>query len=578
MARTDDQPRYSGKWESPPPDAGPPIFGIRTVVKPDYPVDPGAAARQAQNARALGIIRQQAPALGIATASDLGPHQAEGIAYGYPLGATANEISGAEDDKMYSLDAPERKMYAARGVPSNLDVAAADIEHQYGKLEDHPSWMNGNQYAKAGKESGLSSEQSRFLMSPERYQYMQAVGRTADLLRGLKDSPSQALHYWDKSDGSKPAQGGIAGFVNRMRGTPENPRLTRNDYADPNYQRFSGAAKGALEFLQDPTSLVAGYLRKTEIVPNAIRFLSESPEGSEALRQAAGSGNVGMVAEALLATPAGTEALARAKAHHDFYDRFRVGENEVLDLPEIPGESDADRTGRYAERSRQVNELLANLSAPSPQYVANQAFGGKATPAQAFALDTAISAIDPSLIGGILVGLPARMAGLSRSSVLRQLARQLPMVDPQELGARYIATARSAASAGTKMSPAEIGQAIYASTPLDLGGGVGRAELRPGFAPSRLPVALFGETAAQMAPEYAFSSGIHAATSPAERTYAQFFASPEDAEELDTEARRQASHIMEMLPKTRGPQSISGSRTEQLINPQSIEGFTPYTL
>jgi hypothetical protein len=519
------------------------------AVRPE-PVPSDGAGSQERAAKAV-VKGQLAKLLGPQFAENV---PVEHVMYGYPqkVGGVpqgVNAISGNQDDKYYSFDAPERAMRTFAGEPSNLDVAADMAEKKHGTLEQMPGWMNAEEYAKAGMEEGLPLEQARFLMSPERYQYMQNVGRQVDLLRNLAASPAEALHYWNKSGGQEsPAESVIRGAI----GAPVNPKLTRNDYWDPNYQRLAGAGNAAVNFMADSSSPLVRYLHTAEIGPNAIRFAHEGSSRDD--------------------------SLARAKAYYDAQDRWRVGENPVMDLPTIPGEDPEAKARRFADRHNKVSQLLANLAPPSPQYVANkwfqERFGRNATPLEAFAHDTAVSAADPSLGAGLIAGIPGRIANfVGKGVVMRQLAKELPLMAAKDLRSQYAALARKMGS------PEEIGQAVYLNTPLDLGGGAGKIAFRPTWAgaASRVPAAVSGEMTAQMVPEYAFGSALHGLLNASpERTYVDFASSTPDAQELDTPERERASHLMELQPQMYGKQSISDALRMPRLTPQPMLRENPF--
>lgn len=393
-----------------------------------------------------------------------------------------------------SVDTSEQAVHgAAPGY--GPAVTAGQVEREFGTLDDQPGWMNAKQFVQAGADSKLPLEQSKFLLSPERYRYMQDIGRSVDLLGGLhrdretggagggRNALRTSLNYWDKSD------------PERTERLPENefgkadPRLSRNDYWDPNYERFSGAANGFLQFATDPSSGVAGYMKQAELSPNYLRFSAISPH-----------------------------PFASAAAWHQFNDRFHFGDTPIMDIEEVPGEDPSQKAARFQQRLQEAHGLLRNLAPPSPQYVAREALGPAATPAAAFALDTLISAMDPSAVAGATAGLIRRV-----------------------------------------MDPSAVSRSLL----------------------SRLATSTAGEARDQMVPEYLQQSGIHYLTdSRPDRSYREFLTSPEEAEARSQAAHEEAVRQMEIMNQSR-PQSISDARTYLSPAPkqyEALDGFNPFML
>lgn len=254
---------------------------------------------------------------------------------------------------------------------------AGMLESAYGTFEKQPGWRNaddyaagGAQYAKTHADRHYGSQDeaytaSRQLLSPERYQYMQDVGRTADLLRGLRESPLTSLDYYKKSF---------------------REPLARDGLNVANYQRF-GDGSVVNDFFADPTSPVAWYLRTSNLIPTTLRSMSD--RASTALVNSAGG--------------------------LDFVNRFRLGPVEVLDVP-----SDATPE-QYLQRQAEVRKLAADIAPPSWQSVV-----GKAPPAVADATGFFGEIIDPSVVaslgtsGGakILSGLSAKAAASAAPSLV----------------------------------------------------------------------------------------------------------------------------------------------------------------
>lgn len=393
-----------------------------------------------------------------------------------------------------SVDTSEQAVYGASPGYGPV-VTAGQVEREFGTLEDQPGWMNAKQFVQAGVESGLPLEKSKFLLTPERREYMELFGRPVDLLGGLyrdrstsgeggnRDALRTSVQYWDKSDPRRTQR------LHENELIKADPRLSRNDYWDPNYERFSGALNGFMQFAGDPSSSVAGYMKQAELAPNALRFSAIS-----------------------------SDPIASSAAWHQAQDRFHLGDTPILDIEEVPGESPDAKAARFRSRLQEARSLLRDLAPPSPQYVANAAVGGRASPGAAFLLDTLISAADPSLVAGLTYGMARRL-----------------------------------------MDPSVAYRGLL----------------------SRLLRSFGGETKDQMLPEYLMSSGIHSLTGATPgRTHQEFWASGEGAEGRSPEAHDDAVRQMEFLHGTR-PQSISDTRTYLTPVPkqyESIEGFNPFML
>jgi hypothetical protein len=248
---------------------------------------------------------------------------------------------------------------------------AADVlSGGYGKYTDQPGWMNADQWAKAGGDyaatpGGLSESRyvrSQHLQTPERYEYMQTgPGRLLDLLR--EKDPDKGLAYWDKSN---------------------NARTTRDDYNDPNYNRFAGFPHGAAALVSGVSPL-AVHLRNQSVIPNALLAARESD-------------NFG-------------DALERAHAYKNLLSRVLLnptGEQEVLDLP------DGATPEAYRERRKFLGEMMSLLHPPSGATVANDIWRAGSNLGDAvgtfFSMGDRPTIRGPKPQGGIYGGAPAVFA------------------------------------------------------------------------------------------------------------------------------------------------------------------------
>jgi hypothetical protein len=324
------------------------------------------------------------------------------------------------------------------------DYEADLLEKVAGKYEDVPGWWNAAQFAEAGAQkareradnvlAGLAQSgrpynqplhletyeeefrKNRHLLSQPQFEYMQTVGRYADLLRGLrKETPvdtswrgyprrpigsrsqrepgpgpaETALQYWDKSNLATRA---------------------REDFGDPNYQRFAGGEKGFQSFFSNPDSPLVQYFQAGQMIPNAMKFAWESP-----------------------ATGQNDEALQRTGNQLAFSrGNMLSGENPVLRQPVPP---DQYEPGRWSQALREAGAASQNLQPPPWQNIANSGWRAMQSAAQRAAgiekpvvsdataaagdlLGLLGDSLDPSLIAGASVGVPLRarvLSGLARS-------------------------------------------------------------------------------------------------------------------------------------------------------------------
>lgn len=403
-------------------------------------------------------------------------------------------------------------------------MTAHQLEGLYGKFGDIPGWSNRDELASAalsrarsaGDAFGAQQDELRknksHLMTPDQAQYMQEVGRFADLLRDMRKPRSEmnsteppiselpgfivkdlvgafdgsggpgegpqyvgpnqaALHYWDKSN-------------RRVR--------SREDYDDPNYSRWAGAGRAGQRLMEDSASPVASYLQVQRLVPAYIQYSTEKPQGG----------------------PLANEPMQRSANLMHAADRWRLtGEGgEVLDIPSLPsGASPAEQelhALQYADRRDAAAKTMRSLQPPPMQNFLNALhakqhefmpfYDGSAKQFPAVVGDAAQTAADigdASLGAGMIAGIPARMGVLAG------------------LGRKYT--------------------------------------LGPAFA---------AEAFQQAYPEFALSGALNYATSAPTRTWAQYLTEPQPSYELDTAARDEAHRDFENLHRT-DPQSLRDAMT-----------------
>lgn len=217
---------------------------------------------------------------------------------------------------------------------------------EHGALEDRPGYNNAAQYARSGAQyakaragseptAELQEEyrKSQFLMPPERAAYMQGPGRAIDVLQNLNADPERAMHFWDRSSPDGEVKDG----------RPSERNLSRTDYNDPIYQRFS---EDNITPWSNGVSPTAVALRRMDFLPKTWAFAAaESPS----------------IADALL----------RSRAAMSMPSRVNVGkETPVADLPDgASADANISRMGELAKQFRDSQE-------PPKQNVANSVVAG----------------------------------------------------------------------------------------------------------------------------------------------------------------------------------------------------------
>lgn len=285
----------------------------------------------------------------------------------------------------------------SRFDPDAAEQLAADIEAKYGDALDRPGWRNAELYAKGGAEYAKTHADqhgsideaytaSRHLMSPERAAYMQHVGRTVDLLRGLRSgdpstAPQVAMKYY--------------------RNSWQNP-LAKGGWGEATYQREADDTMGRpiAGFLQDPTSPPAWYLRTGNLAPVMIRSTADGA----------------------------STAAANAVGFKDFQDRFK----DLGSLGEVADAPSSATPAEYARRMAEIQKLGGDIQPPSWQAVV-----GSAPPAVADALGYAGESLDASM-GAALLSSPLRMIGRSLLSRVPLTIKAAAPLTARGVGAAFI--------------------------------------------------------------------------------------------------------------------------------------------
>ena len=334
------------------------------------------------------------------------------------------------------------------------EFEADQVERALGRYEQMPGWWNAKQFADATAQRAREKADSvladisargrpynrplhaeiyedefrknRHLLSDPQLAYMQDVGRYVDLLRNLRSksgeapSPGQymmagggpaevALKYWDKSDLSK----------------NPNAARAREDFNDPNYQRFAG--NGMQSFFANPDSPLVQYFATGQLAPNAMKFAWEDPQ-----------------------TGQNDEAVQRAaNVRASSLGRMLNGENTVLRQPQPADELDSTAwTQALGEAGRSHLNLqpapwqnIANSGWRALQSAAQRAAGieqpvvADATAAAGDLLGLLGDSVDPSLGASFVAGLPARASllkhlaasqGRQPASIYRRVAQSIP--------------------------------------------------------------------------------------------------------------------------------------------------------
>jgi hypothetical protein len=382
------------------------------------------------------------------------------------------------DEAGVEQQTPEQIVYGhAPGYGPDLE--ADRIERMAGPYQSVPGWYNADQFADVGGQlaraasskaaAGLRQQhgqdynapeeahvfdeefrKNRHLLSPQQFAYMQDIGRTVDLLRGLRaikgssnpyhySAPEVALSYWDKSDATK---------------NPGSIRA-REDFNDPNYQRFSGVGGGMQSFFTNTDSPVVQYFKIGQMLPDAMRFAWERPDGEPG------------------------SALQKAQNARTFsLGNMLNGENPVLREPVPKNSGDPDAWTAALSRAGQAS---VDVSPPPYQNIVNsasRAMLGADAPAVVGDLASIVGdSLDPTMLASFGVGLPARVAaykaaasaaGRPAASLLSRLARSAGAAASDELKPEIIlGTALNSAGSEPTRTYAEYMSAPAPDVPLD---------------------------------------------------------------------------------------------------------------
>lgn len=284
-------------------------------------------------------------------------------------------------------------------VLQGREPTADALEDAYGKLDEVPSWRNAEDLAKANEGKSWWDTSAKWTLAPQRYDYMQDVGRDVDLLRsvesgvqaddaigghtGRENAVHAALKYWDRSKGAD----------------------STDDIWGPRYQRFAGLSNQIESGYIDPAVSLSAALHRMDDIPGILRDL--------------------------LAGRGAAESLERSNAMGAFNRRYRLGKNPVLDLPSDEPAQDVDSYMRQQDEYQQRhNDLEGKYLALQPargQEVANGAsqamFGSNAPALAGDAVDVLTSIVDPSFIASAAVAAPA--IGMAKAAARSRAASGL---------------------------------------------------------------------------------------------------------------------------------------------------------
>ena len=361
----------------------------RSRLAPLFEVS-GGAPQSPEGMRDL-LLRGQANQIQIGGKPPLEQQTAEQLVYGAAPGYGPDP----EADKIESLagryesvpgwyNAAQFADMGGRMARQAADQVVADLRQKHG---------HGNYLPHAAETFEGEHLRNRHLMAPQQFHYMQDIGRTVDLLRGLRNisgtwstvgsppsepdagyysAPEVALSYWDKSDATK------------------NPGAirSREDFNDPNYQRFAGFDKAIGGFMRNPDSPISLALSWGQRVPDSMRFAWEKPG------DAAGS------------------SFSRAENSREFGKTHMLNEeNPVLRAPTPVDPNDSDA---WTAALNQAGTEQLNLSPPPYQNVTNSAwrrvFGTDAPAAVGDLVGIIGDSADATGVASLLAGLPVRFA------------------------------------------------------------------------------------------------------------------------------------------------------------------------
>ncbi len=441
-------------------------------------------------------------------------------------GAAYTPVSRAE-----SVDSPEQTL---RGMAPGYgpEVTAYQLEREFGRLEDQPSWMNAREYAQGAMQlvdaGDATDESARFVMAPERYTYMQhGPGRTVDLLRGLREDPGEAMQYYDKSEGA---------------------RLTRQDFNDPNYQRFSGFGPAFMQFMT-PTSPIGRYLQISE------NYFPLGP--AAAASDMRGNGLLGTA----------RDAYGQSGAMDEFQRRFQLGENPIMDLPDRlvndgQVETDDERTQRYLQREAEVSQLQGDLAPPLGQDMVRGWTGMELPPVAGDTTYAGLGMLDASG----LISVPMDIARSAGQVGAREVARAITKAGasgtttglPGKASRSVLAELGSAARAFPGEGMGKLGARVAAYR------GIPAEAYAKGLRPMSLFEAASRQAYQEAVPEVAFGGALSQAL-PAQRTWWDYATGARNLSDEEYEAqaeerarrREAAATKMENMERGRGRQQIA---------------------
>lgn len=294
------------------------------------------------------------------------------------------------------------------------EVTPENLEKLHGKLEDQPSWNNAGELAEANKDKSWFDPSAKWTMSPDRQRYMQGAGRDVDFLRAYLDGGNaaddlKAVEFWDRSKDA----------------------TSTDNWDGANFQRFGGMGNQFASSVTDRAVPFGAFMQLTDAAgPNVLRWLVGGGTSAE-------------------------DAIERTHALNEFQKRYRLGKNPVLDIP-TPKEGDGPAAD-WHEREAQLQQQRMALEPPSGHNAVSRWLGA----APAFigdAVDTLMSAADPSLYASLGTSLPAK-------SVARAALRTIPPRAAAKVGARDVAGALARQGVAELTPEAGFAAAVRAAAP-----------------------------------------------------------------------------------------------------------------
>ena len=249
-------------------------------------------------------------------------------------------------------------------VGRELEMDNGDPEAGIPGEQMAPGWRNADEFRAATQD--VDDEDRQGYMSPDRYAYMQEVGRDADFLANVEANPKKALQYWDRSNGA---------------------HSTRRSLWSPNYQRYSPFLSGLLATVNDRRSVIGKALQNIGVMSNIAQdFAGGTPLG---------------------------DAMQNANALNQLQQRSSTGENPVGTLPPArPGATPDELSREFLDNQAYLKDMESKVQPRSGQYIANgaaRALTGEDAPrAVGDATALATSMVDPTLLSGLMTSVPQR--------------------------------------------------------------------------------------------------------------------------------------------------------------------------